>query len=46
MVEILCTVTGILAGVAIVASIMQARGDKSRWQSAQPKQMTLSSRIR
>ncbi len=37
MVEILCTITGILAGVAIVASIMQARGDKSRWQAPQPE---------
>lgn len=36
MVEILCTITGILAGVAIVASIMQAKGDKSRWQAPQP----------
>ncbi|MCC6512130.1 MAG: diguanylate cyclase [Pirellulaceae bacterium] len=33
MVEILCTMTGILAGVAIVASIMQARGDRGRWQA-------------
>ncbi len=32
MVEILCTVTGIVAGVAIVASLMQAR-DRSRWQA-------------
>ena len=37
MVEILCTITGILAGVAIVASIMQARGDKTRWQAPQPE---------
>lgn len=37
MVEVLCTITGILAGVAIVASIMQARGDKSRWQAPQPE---------
>ena len=37
MVEILCTITGILAGVAIVASIMQARGDKSRWEAPQPE---------
>ena len=36
MVELLCTITGILAGVAIVASIMQAKGDKSRWQAPQP----------
>ncbi len=37
MVELLCTITGILAGVAIVASIMQARGDKGRWVAPQPE---------
>ena len=31
MVEILCTITGIVAGVAIVASLMQSRGDANRW---------------
>lgn len=33
MVEILCTITGLVAGVAVVASLMQARGDRSRWQA-------------
>lgn len=33
MVEILCTITGLVAGVAVVASFMQARGDRSRWQA-------------
>ena len=31
MVEILCTITGIVAGIAIVASLMQSRGDANRW---------------
>lgn len=34
MVEILCTITGVVAGVAIVASLVQARGNRSRWQAA------------
>lgn len=47
MVEILCTIAGAVAGIAIVASLMQARGDRSRWHAVktaddelrQPSQM-------
>lgn len=31
MVEILCTITGVVAGVAIVASLMHSKGDAGRW---------------
>lgn len=37
MVEILCTVTGIVAGVAIVASLMHSKGDVTRWLAPKPE---------
>ncbi len=36
MVEILCTVTGIIAGIAVVASIMHQQGERNRFQVAEP----------
>ncbi len=33
MVEILCTVTGIIAGIAVVASIMHQQGERGRFQA-------------
>ena len=33
MVEILCTLTGVISGIALVAALMQQRGDRSRFES-------------
>lgn len=33
MVEILCTLTGVISGIAIVAALMQQRGDQSRFEA-------------
>lgn len=36
MIEFLCTITGIIAGIAVVASVMRAQPDKSKWQHNSP----------
>ncbi len=36
MVEILCTLTGIISGIAIVAALMQQQGSRSRFEAPEP----------
>jgi diguanylate cyclase len=46
MVEILCTVTGVIAGIAVVASIMHQQGERSRFQAQSPAQADDTERIK
>ena len=36
MVEILCTLTGVISGIALVAALMQQQGDRSRFETPEP----------
>ncbi len=46
MVEILCTVTGIIAGIAVVASIMHQQGERHRFQAPESSASEDSERIK